>query len=105
MPTGYAYEPTGFFIVNPKKGCHLRIGTRSLGWFSLETNRQCLKVGLSAALIPEHVGNKLGLRVFEPLIGWEGGGAKLEEILMVDPSGCHWLDDGVPSVVEQRRKR
>ncbi|WP_312205750.1 M24 family metallopeptidase [Pseudomonas kuykendallii] len=34
------------FRVKPKKGKHLRIGTKSFGWFSLETNLAFLKLGL-----------------------------------------------------------
>lgn len=90
------------FRVKPKKGKHLRIGTRSFGWFSLETNLQFLKLGLSAALTPEHVGNKLGLWAIEPHIGWDGGGAKFEEILVVEPTRCYWIDNEVPHVAEQR---
>jgi Xaa-Pro aminopeptidase len=92
------------FRVKPKEGKHLRIGTRSFGWFSLETNMEFLKLGLSAALTPEHVGNKLGLWAIEPHIGWKGGGAKFEEILVVEPNRCYWIDNDVPHVVEHKRK-
>lgn len=92
------------FRVKQKKGKHLRIGTKSFGWFSLETNLVFLKLGLSAALTPEHVGNKLGLWAIEPHIGWNGAGAKFEEILVVEPHRCYWLDDEVPHVIEAREK-
>lgn len=92
------------FRVKPKKGKHLRIGTKSFGWFSLETNLAFLKLGLAAALTPEHIGNKLGLWAIEPHIGWDGGGAKFEEVLVVEPHRCYWLDDEVPHVIEAREK-
>lgn len=90
------------FRVKPKKSKHLRIGTRSFGWFSLETNLAFLKMGLSAALTPEHIGNKLGLWAIEPHIGWDGGGCKFEEVLVVEPTRCYWLDEEVPHVIEAR---
>lgn len=93
------------FRVKQKKGKHLRIGTKSFGWFSLETNLAFLKLGLSAALTPEHIGNKLGLWAIEPHIGWDGAGAKFEEVLVVEPHRCYWLDDEVPHVIEAREKR
>ena len=92
------------FRVKPKQGKHLRIGNRSFGWFSLETNLAFLRMGLSAALTPEHIGNKLGLWAIEPHIGWDGGGAKFEEILVIEPNRCYWLDDEVPHVIEARGK-
>lgn len=90
------------FRVKPKKGKHLRVGNRAFGWFSLETNMAFLKMGLSATLTPEHIGRKLGLWAIEPHIGWAGGGAKFEEILVVEPDRCYWLDDDVPHVTEAR---
>lgn len=91
------------FRVKPKKGRHLRVGNRSFGWFSLETNLAFLKMGLSAALTPEHIGNKLGLWAVEPHIGWDGNGCKFEEVLVVEPTRCYWLDDEVPHVIEARQ--
>lgn len=73
-----------------------RLALGSFGWFSLETNLQFLKAGFSAALTPENIGSKLGLWAVEPHIGWAGGGAKFEEILVVDHHGARWLDDDVP---------
>ncbi|HYD58746.1 MAG TPA: M24 family metallopeptidase [Noviherbaspirillum sp.] len=93
------------FKVKPKTGKPIRIGTRSFGWFSLETNMVFLKLGLSAALTPEHVGKKLGLWAIEPHIGWKGGGAKFEEILVVEPGNAYWLDDQVPHVLEAKGGR
>ncbi|MEK1942302.1 MAG: M24 family metallopeptidase [Pseudomonas sp.] len=93
------------FRVKPKQGKHLRVGTRSFGWFSLETNLTFLKLGLSAALTPEHIGNKLGLWAIEPHIGFAGGGCKFEEVLVVEPHGVYWLDNEVPHVIEAREKR
>lgn len=91
------------FRVKPKKGKHLRVGTKSFGWFSLETNLTFMKLGLSAALTPEHIGNKSGLWAIEPHIGWDGGGAKFEEVLVIEPHRCYWLDDQVPHVIEAQQ--
>ncbi len=91
------------FRVKPKKGKALRIGSNSFGWFSWETNMVFLKLGLSATLTPEHIGKKLGLWAVEPHIGWQGAGCKFEEILVVEPTRCYWLDDEVPHVIEARR--
>lgn len=89
------------FRIKPKKGKHLRIGSNSFGWFSLETNLMFLRLGgLSATLTPEHVGKKVGLWAVEPHIGWAGGGCKFEEILVVEPHRTYWLDDDVPHVTE-----
>jgi hypothetical protein len=84
------------FRVKPKQGRPLRWGWGSIGWFSLETNLAFLSMGPSAALGPEHLGSKLGLWAIEPHIGWQGAGAKFEEILVVESDRCYWLDDDVP---------
>lgn len=81
-----------------------RIGGGSVGWFSVEANMQFLKTGFSTALSPENVGPKLGLWAIEPHIGFAGGGAKFEEILILDHQGARWLDDDVPHVREADRK-
>lgn len=88
------------FRVKPREGRHLRFGWRSFSWFSFETNMALLKMGPAAALGPEHMGSKLGLWAIEPHIGWAGGGCKFEEILVVEPEGCYWLDEDVPHVRE-----
>lgn len=92
------------FRVKPQQGKPLRLGWGGFGWFSLETNLAFLKMGPSAALGPEHIGNKLGLWAIEPHIGWQGGGAKFEEILVVEANRCYWLDDNVPHMREELRK-
>lgn len=76
-----------------------RIQVGSMGWFSVETNLKFLKTGFGAALSPENVGSKIGLWAIEPHIGWEGAGAKFEEILVIDHNGARWLDDDVPHVL------
>lgn len=86
------------FRVKKKEGKHLRFGWRAFSWFSFETNMAFLRMGPSAILTPEHVGKKLGLWAIEPHIGWAGGGCKFEEILVVEPDRCYWLDDDVPHV-------
>lgn len=86
------------FRVKPKQGKHLRVGWGGFGWFSLETNMALFKMGPSAALGPEHEGNKLGLWAIEPHFGWQGAGCKFEEILVVEPERVYWLDDDVPHV-------
>ncbi|MES2258036.1 MAG: M24 family metallopeptidase [Pseudomonadota bacterium] len=91
------------FKVKARTGKSLRVGTSSFGWFSLETNMKFLGLGLSAALTPEHVGKKLGLWAIEPHIGWHDGGAKFEEILVVEPTRAYWLDDKVPHVLAARQ--
>ena len=93
------------FKVKAKKSKHLRVGTNSFGWFSLETNLAFLKMGLSSALTPEHVGSKIGLWAIEPHIGWAGAGCKFEEILVVEPTRAYWLDDDVPHVQEFMTRR
>ncbi len=90
------------FRVKPKKGKHLRFGWGGFGWFSFETNIALLKMGPSGILTPEHMGKKVGLWAIEPHIGWKGGGCKFEEILVVEPNRCYWLDDNVPHVREAR---
>ncbi|MDE2422357.1 MAG: aminopeptidase P family protein [Gammaproteobacteria bacterium] len=82
-----------------------RIPIGSSGWFSIEANLQFLKTGFSAALTPENVGSKIGLWAIEPHIGWHGGGAKFEEILVVDHQGARWLDDDVPHVTQRIHKQ
>lgn len=79
------------------KAKRLQIG--SMGWFSMETNLNFLKTGPNAALSPENMGSKIGLWAIEPHIGWQGAGAKFEEILVVDHHGARWLDDEVPHVI------
>ena len=86
------------FRVKPRTGRSLRLGWRAFGWFSLDTNLAFLRMGPAAALSPEHQGTKLGLWAIEPHIGWAGGGAKFEEILVVEEHRSYWLDDGVPHV-------
>ncbi|MDM1020302.1 M24 family metallopeptidase [Acinetobacter sp. VNK23] len=90
------------FRVKPKQGKHLRIGWGGFGWFSLETNLKFLSMGPSAALGPEHQGNKLGLWAIEPHFGWQGAGCKFEEILVVEPDRVYWLDDDVPHVKQSK---
>ncbi|GAB4564152.1 MAG: M24 family metallopeptidase [Haliangiales bacterium] len=68
----------------------------AMSWFSFDAIRFFVRSGFSGALTPEHVGSKLGLWAIEPHIGWEGGGAKFEEILVVDEAGARWLDEQVP---------
>jgi len=73
-----------------------RVPLGAFGWFSLETNLNFLKAGVGAALTPDNLGPKTGLWAIEPHIGWPGGGAKFEEILVVDAQGARWLSDDVP---------
>lgn len=86
------------FRVTPREGEPLRIFRSTyLGWFSLEANLGFLRGGvLNQTLGPEHRGAKLGLWAIEPHIGWPGGGAKFEELLVVEPHRAWWLDDDVP---------
>ncbi|MDO5639095.1 MAG: M24 family metallopeptidase [Neisseria sp.] len=84
------------FKVKKEASAARRIGIGSFGWFSLETNLAFLKTGFSAALAPENDGSKTGLWAIEPHIGWPGGGAKFEEIMVVSDTGARWLDDDVP---------
>jgi Xaa-Pro aminopeptidase len=92
------------FKVKAKASKHLRLGWGGFGWFSLETNMALFKMGPSAALSPEHVGDKLGLWAIEPHVGWKTGGCKFEEILVVERDGAYWLDDDVPHVREAARR-
>ena len=94
------------FRVKPKKGkeSRFRIGKLFFGWFSVDTNLAFLKIGPAATINAENVGKKLGLWAIEPHIGWNGGGAKFEEILVVEPDRCYWLEEDVPHVVEARQK-
>lgn len=75
-----------------------RWGIGAMGWFSMEVNLKFLKTGFSSVLSPENVGNKKGFWAIEPHVGWPGGGAKFEEILVVTDSEAYWLDDNVPHV-------
>ncbi|NRF66914.1 aminopeptidase P family protein [Aquincola sp. S2] len=88
------------YRVKPRQGTPLRIGRGSyLGWFSLQANWAFLRHGgASQVLSPEHQGRQLGLWAIEPHIGFAGGGAKFEEILVVEPNRAYWLDDSVPHV-------
>lgn len=65
--------------------------------FSLHSIWQILSNGfLTELLNAEHKSSLAGLWAIEPHIGWEGGGAKFEEILVIDPKGSYWLDNEVP---------
>ena len=84
---------------NGKKARRFPFG--AFGWFSLETNLTFLKTGFGAALTPDNEGFKSGLWAIEPHIGWPGGGAKFEEILVVDGNGARWLSNDVPHVAHK----
>ncbi|MCG8535437.1 MAG: aminopeptidase P family protein [Pseudomonadales bacterium] len=86
------------FRVQEKKGSERRLGSRYFGWFSVDANLALLKFGPAVTINAENIGKKIGLWAIEPHIGWSGGGAKFEEILMVEPDRCYWLDDNVPHV-------
>lgn len=86
------------FRVRRSTGRAWRLGFGAMGWFSMQANRELLGLGPSGLLSPENVGPKLGLWAIEPHIGWPSGGAKFEEILVVDHDGARWLDDDVPHV-------
>ena len=88
------------FRVKPKTGKGHRFGRSFFSWFSLDTNLAFLKTGPSATINAENVGKKLGLWAIEPHIGWDSGGAKFEEILVVEPRRAYWLQADVPHVVE-----
>lgn len=65
--------------------------------FSLHSLWQILSNGfLTELLNADHKSSLEGLWAIEPHIGWEGGGAKFEEILVIDRKGSHWLSDDVP---------
>ncbi len=92
------------FRVKPKRGEPLRIlKSTYLGWFSLDANLGFLRGGaLNQTLGPEHRGKKLGLWAIEPHIGWPGGGAKFEELLVVEEDRAWWLDDAGPHLVRPK---
>ncbi len=73
-----------------------RIPIGALGWFSLEANASLFRQGPEAVLTPDNEGAKEGLWAIEPHIGWDGGGAKFEEILVVEQGRAFWLSDDVP---------
>ena len=93
------------FRVKARAQKAVRFGGGSFGWFSLEANLKFLRNGFAAALSPENVGSKRGLWAIEPHIGWNGAGAKFEEILIVDHHGARWLDDAVPHVQQASASR
>lgn len=65
--------------------------------FSMHSLWQILSDGFTSELLnSKHHGDLTGLWAIEPHIGWQGGGAKFEEILIVTKEGAHWLDDDVP---------
>lgn len=86
------------FRVKPKAGASRRwkFGKRFMTWFSLDANLAFLKFGPAFTINAQNQGKKVGLWAIEPHIGWNGGGAKFEEILVVEPHRCYWLDDDVP---------
>lgn len=84
------------FKLKKKASKARRLNAGFLGWFSFELNLKFLKTGFSSVLSPENVGSKVGLWAIEPHIGWEGAGAKFEEILVVENKKAYWLDDNVP---------
>lgn len=92
------------FRLKPKTGKErrYRVGKRFFGWFSVDTNLAFLKFGPAVTINADNIGKKVGLWAIEPHIGWPGGGAKFEEILVVESGRCYWLDDDVPHVVEAR---
>ena len=73
-----------------------RIPIGAFGWFSLEANASLFRQGPEAVLTPDNEGAKEGLWAIEPHIGWAGGGAKFEEILVVEQGRAYWLSDDVP---------
>lgn len=87
------------FSVKPKKGKERRFGNKYFGWFSLDANLALLKFGPAVTINAENVGKKLGVWAIEPHIGWNGGGAKFEEILVVESDRCYWLDNDVPHLI------
>ena len=95
------------FRVKPRSGKEMRfrVGKLFFGWFSMATNLAFLRMGPSATINAQNVGKKLGLWAIEPHIGWTGGGAKFEEILVVEPDRCYWLEEDVPHVREARQRR
>ena len=71
-------------------------GVGAMSWFSTEVNLKFLWTGFSSVLSPDNIGSKNGLWAIEPHIGWQGAGAKFEEILVVEDNKAYWLDDNVP---------
>jgi len=91
------------YRVKVKPGRGLRVPGGHVGWFSWQANMAFLNHGIfSQLLTPEHMGSKLGLWAIEPHIGWAGGGAKFEEILVVEPNRAYWLDDNVPHIAQPK---
>ena len=90
------------FRLKSKTGRPMRFGRRYFGWFSFDVNVAFLRLGPSVTINAENVGTKLGLWAIEPHIGWQGGGAKFEEILVVEPGRSYWLDQDVPHVTQSR---
>lgn len=92
------------FRVKPRTGREkrVRVGRRYFGWFSLDANLAFLRFGPAVTINANNQGKKLGVWAIEPHIGWNGSGAKFEEILVVEPERCYWLDDDVPHVVERQ---
>lgn len=91
------------YRVKVKPGRGIRIPGGHMGWFSFQANMAFLNHGIfSQLLTPEHMGSKLGLWAIEPHIGWQGNGAKFEEILVVEPNRAYWLSDDVPHVVQPK---
>lgn len=69
----------------------------SAGWFSMRANFAFLRHGVfQEVLSPACTARKEGLWAIEPHIGWRGGGAKFEEILVIEHGRARWLDDHVP---------
>jgi Xaa-Pro aminopeptidase len=91
------------YRVKAKPGRGIRIPGGHMGWFSVQANMAFLNHGIfNQLLTPEHMGTKLGLWAVEPHIGWQGGGAKFEEILVVEPNRAYWLSDDVPHVAQPK---
>lgn len=90
----YPFHVLGHRITRvPFSGWALRTPTR----FSLHSFWQILSHGFFSELLnATHKTALTGLWAIEPHIGWDGGGAKFEEILVVRPEGSYWLDDEVP---------
>ena len=68
------------------------INILNFGWQSFWS---LLSRGLLGQLFNGHTsGELIGLWAIEPHIGWNGYGAKFEEILVVEPGRVYWLDEG-----------